>query len=255
MRTKFLLSLLFFICFGTSTAFAVSYTASGAIATKSTSPNYYADMWYRASAERNAIYREVYRLAENAIKEKVQQQHLKPHHWGVILDIDETTLDNSLWNYQTDIQGSKEDWNHFAAKSISIALPGVKQFARDIHRMGGYVNYVSNRPAFLLAATKKNFYSQGIYFDQILLDTTNVGTSFVNKNPRFNAIIYGQAPSKLPPQKILAWFGDNIQDFPQLKQKVMIKQNPNGPAYQPFGITFFAMPNPMYGSWEANTFH
>lgn len=230
-------------------------SASGIPETHSTSPEYMADKWYRDSAERNAIFREIYLLAENVIKQKIATQGLKPHQWGVVLDIDESVLDNSLWDYQHDIQGNPQNWNDFAAEAMSVPTPGVKQFLMDIHKMGGYINLISNRPIFLQAETIKNLRKEGISYDQLLLDATNQGTSFVDKNARFTAVIQGKSPSQLPPQQIVAWFGDNIQDFPKLLQANMIKQDPNGDAYNPFGVTFFALPNPMYGSWEANKFN
>lgn len=140
-------------------------TASGHPQTTNNSPNYYADMWYRDSAEHNAIYREIYLLAEQTIKQQVAAQNLKPKQWGVILDIDETVLDTSLWNYQHDIQGKQLEWNDFAALSKFTSAPGAKAFINDIHQMGGYVNLISNRPATLEAATEKNLKKQGIYFD------------------------------------------------------------------------------------------
>lgn len=238
-----------------TTANTTNLSASGIPEVNSTSPNYNADMWYRDSAERNAIYREVFLLAENVIKQKIAAENLQPQQWGIIVDIDETTLDNSKWDYMHDIQHTQQSWNDFAAEAISVPTPGVKQFIADIHQMGGYVNLVSNRPITLQAATEKNLREQGIYFDQVLLDSTNKGTSFVDKNPRFAAIVAGTAPSKLPGQKILAWFGDNIQDFPKLKQTDMIKENANGDAYNVFGVSDFVLPNPMYGSWQANKFN
>lgn len=229
-------------------------SASGVPIAALASPHFYADKWYRDSAERNAIYREVFLLGEEQIKQRVKNQHLKPHQWGVIFDIDETTLDNSLWAYQHDVKTSKQSWNAFASQAQSIALPGIVKLTHDIHQMGGYVTMISNRSNILLPATRKNLINQHVYFDQVLLDTTNVGTSLVDKNPRFNAVVSGQSPSKLPAQKVIAWFGDNIQDFPNLWQKQMIQKNPNGEAFAKFGVTYFALPNPMYGSWELNKF-
>lgn len=229
----------------TSTLFA-----SGPAALSSASPNYNAIKWYRQSAERVAIYREVFQLGEQQIKQQVKQQHLKPDTWGVILDIDETALNNSEWFYRRDILKSKQSWVNFQGQARSTALPGVKEFTADIHQMGGYVTLISNRPNYLLPATRKNLINQHIYFDQVLLDNTNIGTSFVDKNPRFNAVVSGKAPSKLPAYKVLAWFGDNIQDFPHLSQQEMAHKNPEGAAYAKFGVTYFVLPNPLYGSWE-----
>ncbi len=194
-------------------------------------------------------------MAEQHIREKVTSNHLKTHQWGVVLDIDETVLDNSQWNHEQALHNESGSWDNFASKGISVPTPGAKKFLHDIHLMGGYINLVSNRSNTLRSATIKNLDAQGMYFDQVLLDTTNTGTSFVNKNPRFEAIITGKSPSILPPQKIIACFGDNIQDFPAHLQKQMINENSNGKAYNSFGVTDFVLPNPMYGSWEKNKFN
>jgi hypothetical protein len=49
--------------------------------------------WYRDSAEQKAVYIETYRAA--AVAARNLSQGLVPLSWGVILDIDETVLDNS----------------------------------------------------------------------------------------------------------------------------------------------------------------
>lgn len=219
------------------------------------STNYNALKWYRASAEHNAVYREVFLLAENVIKQKVSSERLKPKQWGVILDIDDTTLDNSWWFYQHDIKNVPVTMKDFVTQIHSFATPGVKQFVQDIHDMGGYVNFVSNRPIVMQKITEENLRKEGIYFDQVLLDGPDSQTKMYGKNPRFLAVQNGRAPSILPSQKILAWFGDNIQDFPQLKQSDMIKKNANSDAYNSFGVSYFAVPNPMYGSWKDNQFN
>ncbi len=222
---------------------------------KSDSSQYFADKWYNASAERNAVYREIYFMAENVIRAQVESSHLKAHQWGIVMDIDETVLNNSNWGYRHNVLKDPQSWDDFATQAISIPTPGAKKFMSDIHKMGGYINLVSNRSNTLLSATIKNLKSQGLYFDQVLCDATNTGTSFVDKNGRFTAIVKGTSPSKLPAQIIVGWFGDNIQDFPHLFQAKMIKKNPNGSVYNQFGVTYFALPNPTYGSWQANSFY
>ena len=46
---------------------------------------------------------------------------------------------------------------------------------------------------------------------------------------------------------ILAFIGDNILDFPGLDQRVTTAGEE---AYADFGVRFFMLPNPMYGSWQ-----
>ncbi len=45
----------------------------------------------------------------------------------------------------------------------------------------------------------------------------------------------------------IAFLGDNIQDFPAMKQS--LRDEPES-AFEPFGKRFFVLPNPMYGSWQ-----
>jgi 5'-nucleotidase (lipoprotein e(P4) family) len=206
-------------------------------------------LWFQHSAERIAIDREIFLSVEYRIQQKINSLKLHPKEWGVIIDIDETLLDNSAWNNKHSIKHSTQTWDQFAALSKSTAIPGAVEFTNHIHKMGGYVNLVSNRSSDLLNETKKNLKSQHIYFDQVLLDTSKQSTSFVDKNARFNAILNGTSPSQLHKQKIVAWLGDNIQDFPELKQRDLAKA-PNSPAYHLFGNTYFVFPNPLYGSWE-----
>ncbi|HET7746393.1 MAG TPA: 5'-nucleotidase, lipoprotein e(P4) family, partial [Vicinamibacteria bacterium] len=70
------------------------------------------------------------------------------------------------------------------------------------------------------------------------------------KNPRFERVQKGTAAEGLPPLEVLLWIGDNIQDFPGLRQDV-VRADPEA-ALAPFGTRYFAIPNPMYGSWERN---
>jgi predicted secreted acid phosphatase len=70
-----------------------------------------------------------------------------------------------------------------------------------------------------------------------------------DKNPRFDAVAQGTAQPDLGPLEVLAFVGDNIQDFPRLSQDVRLEPET---AFAPFGERFFLLPNPLYGSWERN---
>ncbi|CAJ79328.1 hypothetical protein FTL_0889 [Francisella tularensis subsp. holarctica LVS] len=47
---------------------------------------------------------------------------------------------------------------------------------------------------------------------------------------------------------MIAYFGDNIQDFPQMTQKNM--RNVDNHKYTIFGEKYYIFTNPMYGSWQ-----
>ena len=233
------------------------------------SPAYQATQWYRDSVERNAIYREVFLMGQMRVKEMVKHQHLHKHKWGVVFDIDETLLDNSALVKDQTIGQCKPrtaiGFSEFAMTEVSTALPGAVNATCGIQKMGGYVTLISNRDGgyidpktdkSLLTATEENLKKQGICFNQIILASNGDG----NKNPRFDAVRSGTYPkgmaysAKLPAHPIIAFFGDNVQDFPKLMQAEMIKQNPNGKAYEVFGRHYFVLPNTTYGSFQDNPF-
>ena len=239
--------------------------------------------WYRNSAEKTAMYNQGFNIGSSFVKNWVNQNKPKPKTWGVVLDIDETALDNS-WYFKTcyekfskesagnpvDIPGktvSGSDFGRYvSAPKNSLAVPGAVDFTNLVHKLGGYVVFVSNRNGTyrddggtMMETTIDNLKNQRIYFDQILLTNGKDSKSPSDKNPRFIATETGNydetqmvISNKLLKHKTIAYFGDNIQDFPKFKQKAMEALPTDSLEYKNFGNGYFIMPNPMYGSWEAN---
>lgn len=226
--------------------------------------------WYRTSAERNALYHQAYGLGTLYVEKWVADNKPKQKTWGVILDIDETTLDNSWYFHDcNDIAHDESTFSHYVANpQKSVALPGVKKFLDTVHNLGGYVTLVSNRDgAFkdssgsVMDTTIANLKQEHIYFDQVLLANHRDSKTPSNKNPRFNAVITGNYDAsqmvwsnKLPAHKVIAFFGDNIQDFPTFKQAQMDTLDINDKTYDIFGNGYFILPNPIYGSWVNNQY-
>ena len=215
---------------------------------------YMATKWYRDSSEQRAIYIQTFRLAAKEIQEQVKMQKLKPKTWGVVMDIDETILDNS--DYQESLvencsNFSPKTWSAFVKSEVSTPTPGAVEFTKKIHDLGGVVNLVTGRTENLREATVSNLNKYGFAYDQIILATS--GTNGMEKNKLFNSIRQGVTPSQIKTkQDIIAYFGDNIQDFPNVEQKTMITQDVNSDAYNKFGAQYFVLPNPMYGTWPKN---
>jgi 5'-nucleotidase (lipoprotein e(P4) family) len=229
-----------------------------------TSANYQAAKWYRDSAERIAQYNEIYTLGLEKIQQKVKQQKLGKKNWGVILDIDETVLDNSEYAKEdvlTCNNASLKGFYAFAEQKLSIATPGASNFTCKIQKLGGKVVLITNRDGTfdnkIQKATIDNLKSAGICFNNVVFAN---GPKDNNKTPRFEAVTVGKynniiATGKLPQLKILGYFGDNIQDFPNITQSEAIKQDQNSDFYKKFGQDYFSLPNPTYGSWEKNQFN
>lgn len=201
--------------------------------------------WARNAAEHRAVYLEVYRAAGDRLATFVAGHGAGT--WGVILDADETVIDNSEYEKSRVPFGGTYDpaaWDAWIAQGRAPALPGAVGFTSRVHALGGRVVIVTNRADRYCDPTRRNLASVGIRADLVLCQS-----STGDKNPRFDAVQNGTAGSGVPPLAILEWVGDNIEDFPHLTQDI---RNGSPDAFAKFGDTYFALPNAMYGSWQKN---
>jgi 5'-nucleotidase (lipoprotein e(P4) family) len=165
--------------------------------------------------------------------------------WAVILDADETVLDNSEYQRRRAVLDSgftEGSWAEWVNERAAVAVPGAVDFTRFVHALGGRVVIVTNRSLDACDATRSNLTVIGVDADMVLCQAKGEG----NKNPRFQRVQNGTAESGVPALKVVAWVGDNIQDFPDLTQAA--RNDPK--ALAEFGTKYFLLPNPMYGSWQ-----
>ena len=247
------------LCFATtSTAPAATSQATGMSGTTSTPTNKLstAVKWYNDSAEKNALYLQIFRLAKPVLDANKQKLVTDGAGCGVVFGIDQTLLDNTP--YQVALERSHtsfnlDSWGRYVNDANSSAEPGAAEITNYVHSIGCKVNLVTNRLASLQKPTEANLKKQGVYFDQVLYAAD---PKAYDKNPRFDSIVNGTAPSKLDKQIVIAYFGSDIQDFPYSKQSAYKTKNPNkASVYSKFGDTnygdtYFVLPNVMYGSWD-----
>lgn len=201
--------------------------------------------WVRNSAEYRALSIQIYRMAAERLRSAASGR--PPGSWAVIMDADETVLDNSEYQMRLALTGASyasETWNAWVREEDARVVPGAADFIAMVRELGGRVAIVTNRDDEVCDPTRRNLLELDITVDVVLCRTQ---TS--DKNPRFAAVANGTAAPGLSPVSILMWVGDNIQDFPALTQDVRAQ----GPAaFEAFGRSFILLPNPMYGSWEEN---
>jgi 5'-nucleotidase (lipoprotein e(P4) family) len=201
----------------------------------------------RNSAEYRAAAIQAYRSATVAVEAAASER--KPGTWGVILDADETVLDNAQYQQERAEQGlgfSPDSWAEWVCRRSAPALPGAVAFLRRVRELTGVIAIVTNRTEAQCADTDANLRQVQIAFD-LLLCKPNDGSD--DKNTRFESVVRGTASPAHPPLDVVAWVGDNIRDFPQLSQE--LRRAPED-AFAEFGRRFFVIPNPLYGSWEKN---
>ncbi len=201
--------------------------------------------WARASAEHRAIYLEIFEMAKAHVEQEAARR--APGSWAVVADADETLLDNSDYQLDRVPFGGTFDprtWRAWTARRAAAPLPGAAAFLRRVHELGGRIAIVTNRDAVECPDTEAVFRAQSLPYDLMLCKPEGASS---DKNPRFEAVARGAGG--LPPLEIVAFLGDNIQDFPGLTQAI---RGQDDSAFADFGRRYFVFPNAMYGSWERN---
>lgn len=199
--------------------------------------------WVRGSAEYRAIALQVYRTATAVVLADAVGR--RPGTWAVILDADETVLDNSEHERRIATAGvrfSDSSWVPWVRERRAPAVPGAVAFIGAVQGAGGVIAIVTNRADSLCGDTRTNLEAVGVRATVVLCKPA--GPS--DKNPRFAAIADGSAAASPGPLQVVAWVGDNIQDFPGRSQS----DRDDDAALAPFGVRWFILPNPMYGSWQ-----
>ena len=172
---------------------------------------------------------------------------------AVILDLDETILDNSGYQAWMALRGTAFDpktWNAYVNTVTSLAVPGALEFARYADAKGVKVFYVSNRTAEEEPATRKNLeklgFPMGGGVDTMLMTRQQPDWGSA-KGPRraFVAKSY----------RILLNVGDNLGDFVDEyrgteaeRLKVMEQHR------ERWGREWIVIANPAYGSFESAPF-
>ncbi len=197
--------------------------------------NYYA-------AEYQALCYQAYNVAKVRVAQ-LRKEFPKKKNMAVVLDIDETVLNNSPYQALTIEKNSHfpKCWDAWVREAAAKPIPGAISFLKYADSLGFHIFYVTNRSEKLKAATLKDLQK----FDFPQADSLHVylKTTTSNKEPRRQEI------SKEYDIVLLA--GDNLGDlyeasgkYPQRNQKVKALRND-------FGMKYIVLPNPMYGTWPA----
>jgi len=227
--------------------------------------NLNATAWMQTSIERKLIFTQTYKAAENQLIAALNDPHwnalipderasnstaLKP---AVILDIDETVLDNSpfqVYLIKNQIEFNEADWEAWVRREQAQALPGALQFVKLAHQLGIDVFYVSNRSKDLDKATIRNLKNQGFPIcgtEQFLgLGTVVPDCESVGTEKGCRRVLVGRT------HRVLMQFGDQLGDFMDVPNNtVQARDTIVQPYLSWIGQRWFVLPNPTYGSWES----
>ncbi|MCW5580200.1 MAG: acid phosphatase [Luteimonas sp.] len=179
---------------------------------------------------------------------------LKP---AVIMDIDETVLDNSPYQARLIANGQEYDevtWAEWVAEKKAKPVPGVLEFAKAAEAKGVTLLYLSNRAQHLQEATLANLRAEGLPVkdDSVFLGLgTHVEGCEQNGSEKLcRRRLAGRE------YRVLMQFGDQLGDFAEI-----VANTPDARAAllqeygDWFGERWWMLANPTYGSWEPALFN
>ncbi|TWH99414.1 acid phosphatase [Luteimonas cucumeris] len=233
--------------------------------------NLNAVLWVQASAEYRAASETVYRAAADKLDIALREKHwdalvpgerdnagqtagLKP---AVVMDVDETVLDNSPYQARLVRDGKEFDevsWDQWVAEKRARAVPGVVDFARAASAKGITILYLSNRAVHLKDATIANLEAVGmpVANDDVFLGLGTVveGCEQHGSEKNCRRRLAGQQ------YRVLMQFGDQLGDFVQIVANTPADRAALVDEYGDwFGERWWMLPNPTYGSWEPALFN
>jgi 5'-nucleotidase (lipoprotein e(P4) family) len=193
--------------------------------------------WIRQSIEYRMLCEQLFRQATVAILRKVKTEK-NSDNLAVVVDLDETVLDNSLYQverWKAGLSFTQDSWSEWVNREEAGLVPGAKEFLKAVRKKGVRVVFVSNRMNKNLEPTRRNLLALEVLAPNDLfllrLDKDDV------KEVRRREVNEGKARmKKVGPLKVVGYVGDQMGDFPSGQAKE-------------FGKTSFLLPNPMYGKW------
>lgn len=166
---------------------------------------------------------------------------------AVIVDVDETVLDNAAYEARLVRDGAEygdATYSKWCEERKATAIPGAADFCRYATEKGVSIFYITNRKEGLKKATEDNLKSVGLPVPDRLNPVRPPAPKVSDKGPRRAEIA--------KEYRVLLLIGDNLADFVSVKdgstsdeRMALARQHADR-----WGKQWIMLPNPMYGDWE-----
>jgi 5'-nucleotidase (lipoprotein e(P4) family) len=219
-----------------------------------------AELWMQTAIEYRANCLTIYALAKTRLDEALADKNWTAYDQtgnyqsfppAVILDLDETALDNSSYEAGLVVNGTRFDpksWDEWTRIAQAKAIPGAVEFSQYAAGRGVKVFYVSNRNADQKEATKLNLVALGFPMGG------NVDTLlFLKDRPEWSSGAKGARFAYIANDyRVLLMFGDQIGDFSDRYNNSLADRNKLFEELKThFGHDWMMLANPVYGSFES----
>lgn len=203
-----------------------------------------ATVWQQRSGEYRALCWQAYNTAKLRLDLILANRagNQKP---AVVVDVDETVLDNSPYTVYNIMSGNpyaKNDWMAWTKLAIADTVPGALGFLKYAASKGADVYYITNRYADETAWTVANLQKHG--FPMADMDHVMTRTDVSSKEARREKV--------MADHEIVMLAGDALTDFSTAFEGTNLEDlQANTDKYKSeFGNRFIVLPNPLYGGWE-----
>lgn len=196
------------------------------------------NLYFQKSSEVKALSLQAFNAASDNLKrlknDKVNQ--------CIILDVDETILDNSLyqgWLFKARENYSSKTWDDWVLTANASAVPGAVNFIEKAKSMGFKTVFITNRKSYLKNATLNNLSKVGVKVERDDLLLRTITSSKVDRRSAIEKTC-----------RIEMLIGDSMADFSEVFEGTHSERIKKvSELKEDFGRRYFVLPNPMYGDW------
>lgn len=229
----------------------------------------YSTLWVQSAAEYKANCLQTYNMAaqniDSAIHDKSwtaaveQRGNLSSLPPAVVMDIDETVLDNSPYQAQLIIDGTGFDprtWDEWIALKRAPAVPGAVSFINYLKGKNVAVFFITNRECAPRAGNDCPCPQE----QEVIDNLAEVGIDGVkpehvlmqNEQPGWGSEKKSRRETIAAGYRVLMLVGDDLGDFlPDVKKNITpLQRDALVRQYEScWGRTWYMLSNPTYGSW------
>jgi 5'-nucleotidase (lipoprotein e(P4) family) len=236
-------------------AFSGAQTAVPTVAPHTFDYQIGAILYQQKSGEYRALAYQAFNIARLRLDEDLDKKSVKrlpkaerKRPRAIVVDIDETVLDNSpanAYSAKNNLPFNIKDWYAWGEIRKAKPVPGAVDFLNYEVSNGVKIFYISNRDEPQKQATVDNLKSAG--FVDVSADNVwlRQNPAVSTKEPRRNEVA--------AKYRIVMLMGDNLDDFSEvfehksMAERFAAVEN----AREQFGKRFIVLPNAMYGTWES----
>ena len=167
---------------------------------------------------------------------------------AIILDCDETVLDNSAYNARNILKKenySTEAWNAWCLEVQAEAIPGSLEFVTRAKALGADIFFITNRRDVVKKATVENLKKLGF-------PATEENVLTKNKELGRGDDKISRRATVAKTHRIVMLIGDSMSDLCSGMDVTETSQRnqAGNQKFQRLGSRWIMLPNPVYGGWQ-----